>query len=98
MSARLCHTEIVPVGHNRQVEKPDNVCQKCLVVAGSHKVVQADLADKIENNFVTQGKQLRQKNGGLSCKLAGQQMAVPIYTSGLTDCARRSLVTYVVLF
>ncbi len=35
MSARLCNTEIVPVGHKRQVEKTDNVCQKCLLVAES---------------------------------------------------------------
>jgi hypothetical protein len=35
MLAWLCHTEIVPVGHKRQVEKTDNVCQKCLLVAKS---------------------------------------------------------------
>ncbi len=34
--ARLCRTEIVSIGHKRQVEKIDNVCQNCLLVAESY--------------------------------------------------------------
>jgi hypothetical protein len=52
MSTRLCHTEILPVGHKRQVEKSDNLCQKCLLVAESHLVVQTDLAEKKEKKKI----------------------------------------------
>jgi hypothetical protein len=48
MTARLCNTEIVPVGYKKgRLKEPDNcVCQKYLLVAVSHSVVQTELAEK----------------------------------------------------
>ena len=82
MTARLCHTEIVPVGYKKgRLKEPDNcVCQKYLLVAVSHSVVQTELAEKKkkrkkEKKFL--GNLLRRKTEIFSQTME-QQMAVPI--------------------